>query len=41
MKGKGIMNLQSEIENGKIHVTFNNVLPGKYAILALHDANDN
>lgn len=41
MKGKGIMNLQSEIENGKIHVTFNNVPPGKYAILALHDANDN
>ena len=41
MKGKGIMDAETDIENGKVTITFENVLPGEYAILALHDANDN
>lgn len=41
MKGAGIQNLESTIENGKVIFTFNNVANGSYAIMALHDANDN
>ncbi|MDG3581659.1 DUF2141 domain-containing protein [Galbibacter pacificus] len=41
MKGMGIMNLQSDIKDGKIHVQFTNVQPGEYAIVALHDENNN
>lgn len=41
MKGKGIKNAETTIEDGKVTVTFENVLPGEYAILALHDENDN
>tara|TARA_R110000868_G_scaffold96937_3_gene266605 strand:+ start:684 stop:1103 length:420 start_codon:yes stop_codon:yes gene_type:complete len=41
MKGAGIQDLQSKIENGKIKVIFENVVPGEYAIMALHDENDN
>ncbi|MEZ4792528.1 MAG: DUF2141 domain-containing protein, partial [Gelidibacter sp.] len=41
MKGKGIQSAKSEIKDGKITATFINVEPGTYAILALHDANDN
>ncbi|NVN18638.1 DUF2141 domain-containing protein [Muricauda sp. HICW] len=41
MKGPGVQNLQSEIKEGKVILTFANVAPGNYAILALHDANDN
>lgn len=41
MKGKGIQSAKSEIKDGKITTTFTNVLPGTYAIMALHDANDN
>lgn len=41
MKGKGIKNIQSKIVDGKITVTFNDVKPGTYAIMALHDENDN
>ena len=41
MKGQGIKNEQSKIENGKITVTFKNVKPGTYAIMALHDENEN
>ncbi|SMC75147.1 DUF2141 domain-containing protein [Cellulophaga tyrosinoxydans] len=41
MKGAGIQDLQSKIENGKIKVIFKNVVPGEYAIMALHDENDN
>lgn len=41
MKGKGIQNTEAKIENGKVTVTFKNVKPGNYAILALHDENEN
>ncbi len=41
MKGPGIQNLESEIKEGKVTLTFENVPSGTYAILALHDANEN
>ncbi len=41
MRGQGIQNLQSEIKNGKVTFTFLNVANGAYAIMAIHDANDN
>ncbi|WP_296382614.1 DUF2141 domain-containing protein [Winogradskyella sp.] len=41
MKGKGIKTAETEIKDGKITVTFENVLPGEYAIMALHDENEN
>lgn len=41
MKGPGIQNLESTIENGAVSLTFENVPQGTYAIMALHDANEN
>lgn len=41
MKGNGIMNTESEIKDGKVTITFENVSPGEYAIMALHDENNN
>ncbi len=41
MKGAGIQNAKSIIEDGKITANFENVAPGTYAIMALHDENDN
>ena len=41
MKGKGIMNAESEIKDGKVTITFANVKPGEYAIMAMHDENNN
>ncbi|GAL71886.1 hypothetical protein JCM19302_1326 [Jejuia pallidilutea] len=41
MKGAGIKNEKSKIENGTVTVTFKNVAPGTYAIMALHDENEN
>lgn len=41
MRGPGIKNAKSKIVDGKILVTFKNVTPGTYAIMALHDENDN
>ncbi len=41
MKGAGIMNAESKIEEGKVTITFKNVKPGEYAIMALHDENEN
>ncbi len=41
MKGRGIMSAESKIVDGKITVTFENVEEGSYAIMALHDENDN
>ena len=40
MKG-ALQKGKSEIKNGIATVTFNNVLPGTYGILVLHDKNDN
>ncbi len=41
MKGKGIQNAKSEIIEGKIKATFTNVPKGTYAIMTMHDENDN
>ena len=41
MKGKGIQNSKSTIEDGIVTVTFEDVTPGNYAIMVLHDSNDN
>lgn len=41
MKGQGIQNAKSEIAEGKVVITFENVTPGVYAIMVLHDENDN
>ncbi|EDP70314.1 hypothetical protein FBALC1_06143 [Flavobacteriales bacterium ALC-1] len=41
MKGKGIQDVETEIKDGKVTITFKDVLPGDYAILAMHDENDN
>jgi uncharacterized protein (DUF2141 family) len=41
MKSEGIQNTESKVKDGKVVVTFKNVAPGQYALLALHDENDN
>ena len=41
MKGKGIKNTKADIVDGKCIYTFTDVTPGVYAIMVLHDANDN
>ncbi len=41
MKGKGLQNTQSKITDGKVSVTFENVAAGEYAIMTLHDENEN
>jgi len=41
MKGQGIANAESEIIDGKITVTFENVEMGTLAIMDLHDENEN
>jgi len=41
MKGEGVAAVESSIKDGKVTVSFNNVTPGEYAIIALHDANNN
>ena len=41
MKGQGIVSAESDIIDGKIAVTFENIEPGTYAIMALHDENEN
>lgn len=41
MKGKGIQNISSEIKDNEVQVTFKNVPKGEYAILVLHDENNN
>ncbi len=41
MKGMGVQNLQSSIKDGMVTLTFSDVAPGDYAIMAMHDANEN
>ncbi|WP_452223206.1 DUF2141 domain-containing protein [Lacinutrix chionoecetis] len=41
MTPKNIQTSETKIENGKIKVTFEDVVPGTYAIMAMHDENDN
>ena len=41
MRGAGIANQEQSIQNGKVQFIFENVQPGVYAIMALHDENEN
>jgi len=41
MKGAGIQNAESKVKDGKATITFENVKPGEYAIMVLHDSNEN
>ncbi|WP_411894433.1 DUF2141 domain-containing protein [Winogradskyella sp. A2] len=41
MKGDGVLSVDSTIKEGKVTVKFENVKPGEYAIIGLHDANEN
>ncbi|OIQ22996.1 DUF2141 domain-containing protein [Lacinutrix sp. MedPE-SW] len=41
MKTKALKNAKSKIENNKISITFKDVKPGDYAIMAVHDENEN
>ncbi|WP_033956339.1 DUF2141 domain-containing protein [Psychroserpens jangbogonensis] len=41
MKADGIQNAESNITFGKATITFTNVEPGEYAVLVLHDENEN
>ena len=41
MKGEGIQHAKEAIIDGKVTVTFKNVPQGEYAIMVLHDENEN
>jgi len=41
MVSQGVKNAESKIEDGKVTVIFEGVAPGSYAIMALHDQNEN
>ena len=41
MKSQSLQSAESIIENGNVKVTFTNVEPGLYAIMVLHDENNN
>tara|TARA_R110002167_G_scaffold29977_8_gene99522 strand:- start:2558 stop:2977 length:420 start_codon:yes stop_codon:yes gene_type:complete len=41
MKGAGIMSTAAPAKVGEVWLTFENVSPGTYAVMVIHDANDN
>jgi uncharacterized protein (DUF2141 family) len=41
MRADGLDNVESTIENNKATLVFKNVKPGEYALLAMHDENEN
>ncbi|MDG5492957.1 DUF2141 domain-containing protein [Psychroserpens sp. SPM9] len=41
MKGPGVKNAESKIKDGKAVITFEDVTAGEYAVMVLHDANEN
>lgn len=41
MKGNGIMNAGAPATKGEVTLTFENVEPGTFAIMVMHDENDN
>lgn len=41
MKGQGVINAAEPAKAGEVTLTFENVEPGTYAIMMMHDANDN
>lgn len=41
MKGTGVANAMAPAQVGEVTLTFDNVEPGTFAIMVMHDANDN
>lgn len=41
MKGMGVVNTMAPAKTGEVTLTFENIEPGTYAIVVMHDANDN
>jgi len=41
MKSSGIKSIKSKITDGKVNSSFEGIAPGNYAILVIHDTNDN
>lgn len=41
MKGMGVVNVMEPAVAGEVTLTFENVKPGTFAIMVMHDANDN
>ncbi|WP_273567380.1 DUF2141 domain-containing protein [Maribacter halichondriae] len=41
MKGAGVSNAMAPAKAGEVTLTFENVQPGDYAIMVMHDKNDN
>jgi len=41
MKGLGVINTMTQAKVGQVTLIFENVTPGTYAIMVMHDANDN
>lgn len=41
MKGEGFINAAAPAKEGEITITFENVEPGTFAFMIMHDANDN
>lgn len=41
MKGPGIMSVNAPAKEGEVSLTFENIQPGTFGIIILHDANDN
>jgi len=41
MVSQGVKNAESKIQDGKVTIVFEDVIPGSYAIMALHDQNEN
>lgn len=41
MKGAGLIDLTDQAKKGEMTLTFENVQPGSYAIMVLHDKNEN
>ena len=41
MKGSGVIDMQEKAKKGTISISFENVVAGEYAVMVLHDENDN
>jgi len=41
MKGLGVINTMAQAKAGEVTLIFENVISGTYAIMVMHDANDN
>jgi uncharacterized protein (DUF2141 family) len=41
MKGQGVVNAMAPATAGEVTLTFENVTPGTFAVMVMHDANDN